>query len=238
MAKTDNARFIYRNNPLIEVTCQLRFPTILKILSRPPVRFQEEVRPQFPVFGMAKENRGFTFLSEDRNWQLMLQNEFLALTVRRYDRWEEFREHLEGPIAALTKFYAPPFFSRVGLRYCNLIRKSTLSLDSDNWGKLLNQQATGSLSWPDFAGEVAGTRNEVLIKLNGNSSLCRVNHGLVNVQGTDERCYLIDNDFFVDGRTELNTAMESADNLHKEASRFFRWWVTDKLHKAMDPQAA
>ncbi len=96
MAKTDNARFIYRNNPLIEVTCQLRFPTILKILSRPPVRFQEEVRPQFPVFGMAKENRGFTFLSEDRNWQLMLQNEFLALTVRRYDRWEEFREHLGG----------------------------------------------------------------------------------------------------------------------------------------------
>lgn len=37
-------RVIYHKNPLVEVVCQLRFPTILKIDAEIPVAFQEAVR--------------------------------------------------------------------------------------------------------------------------------------------------------------------------------------------------
>ena len=52
MALPETPRMIYKTNPLIEVTCQFRFPTILKISSRPPAAFQDQSRNQFPHFGL------------------------------------------------------------------------------------------------------------------------------------------------------------------------------------------
>ncbi len=237
MALPETPRKIYKTNPLIEVTCQIRFPTVLKISSRPPAAFQDQVRNQFPHFALAQDSRTYQFISEDRTWLLVLEQGYLALTAKRYDRWENFRLHLEGPFAALCKLYNPPFMTRVGLRYANLIRRSTLGLEKEGWGKLLNQQATGGLSWPDVAGEITGTKNEVLISLSSGDSRLRVSHGLVNLQGTGEQCYLIDNDFFVEGKIVAGDALSRLDTFHKEAGRFFRWWASEKLQKAMGPQA-
>ena len=41
-------RCIYTNNQLMEVICQLRFPTILAVGAREPVDFQDAVRGIFP----------------------------------------------------------------------------------------------------------------------------------------------------------------------------------------------
>ena len=43
-------RVIYHENPLVEVVCQFRFPTILKIDAEIPVAFQEAVRSTFPDY--------------------------------------------------------------------------------------------------------------------------------------------------------------------------------------------
>ncbi len=236
MPRDEARRVIYTKNPLFEVTCQLRFPTILKISSQSPVGFQEQVRKEFPLFGVPQERNAYHFSSEDGKWLLVLQASFLALTARTYDRWENFKPRLEASFAALRQEYDPPFFSRVGLRYRNLIRPPALELRGEGWGKLLNSQATGALSWPDFAGEITTTRNEVSINLNGSKARLRVNHGLVNVRGTDEKCYLIDNDFFIAGKTEAGDVLQHLESFHTEGARFFRWWVTDKLHKAMGPE--
>ena len=236
MAIPKATRVIYTKNPLLEVTCQLRFSTILKISSQPPVGFQEQIRKQFPVFSVAPERNAYHFASEDGKWLLVLEASFLALTARKYDRWENFKPRLEASLAALRQEYNPPFFSRVGLRYRNLIRPSALQLKGESWAKLLNSQATVALSWPDFAGEVTSTRSEALINLNGSKTRLRVNHGLVTVRGTDEKGYLIDNDFFTDGKTEAGDVYQHLETFHTEGGRFFRWWVTDKLHKAMGPE--
>ena len=47
---SDRERCIYRSNPLIEVICQLRFPTILSISAREPADFQEGIRQHFPQY--------------------------------------------------------------------------------------------------------------------------------------------------------------------------------------------
>ena len=214
----------------------MRFPAILKIGSQPPARFQEKIRAQFPLFSPSKNNQGLQFASEDKNWRLVLTQRNMALSVRKYDGWQSFKSHLEAPLAALVAEYAPQYFERMGLRYQNLVRRSVLGLNGEAWGKLLNSQATGSLVWPDFAGEITGTKSEVLMSLNGSHCQLRVNHGMVTLRGDGEGCYVIDNDVFVNGKTEVRDAQKKLEDLHREARRMFQWWVTEKLHKAMGPE--
>ena len=47
-------RCIYTNNQLMEVICQLRFPTILAVGAREPVDFQDAVRG---IFSRSPEQR-------------------------------------------------------------------------------------------------------------------------------------------------------------------------------------
>ena len=48
-------------------------------------------------------------------------------------------------------------------------------------------------------------------------------------------CYLIDNDFFLQGKTGTGKALHTLEYFHGEAGRFFRWWLSDKLYKALEP---
>ena len=43
-------RYQYRKNQLLEVICQLRFPTILSISAREPADFQDAIRDEFPKY--------------------------------------------------------------------------------------------------------------------------------------------------------------------------------------------
>ena len=238
MAKQQAARMIYRRNPLVNVVCQIRFPAILRISSESPSAFQEAIRHQYPIFGTSQNNGAYHFFSEDQNWQLVLEKDSVTLNARRYDRWETFQSLLEGPLKAFCQHYQPSFFSRVGLQYRNIIRRSSLNIQTKDWGKVLNPQATGALAWSDYPGELTGTRNEAWLRLNGNGSRLRVNHGLVTIRETNEGCYLIDNDFFIESKTEIGDALNKLETLHEEAGKVFRWWITDTLHQAMGPEAA
>ena len=50
-------RVIFSNNQLVEVICQLRFPTILAISAREPVDFQEAIRDVFPRYTLLGSER-------------------------------------------------------------------------------------------------------------------------------------------------------------------------------------
>ena len=43
-------RTIYGKNQIVNVVCQLRFPTILAISARQPDAFQDAVRQEFPRY--------------------------------------------------------------------------------------------------------------------------------------------------------------------------------------------
>ena len=48
-------RCLYQKSPLIEVICQLRFPTIPSIGAEEPTAFQEAVQQDFPQFAVRQE---------------------------------------------------------------------------------------------------------------------------------------------------------------------------------------
>jgi uncharacterized protein (TIGR04255 family) len=135
MTFPDSPRVIYRQNPLVEVICQLKFPPILKIESEPPAAFQESIRKEYPMMQEGSSDQpplpppiakllgqavpgffqgtSYTFLSEDGKWKVVLTREFLALSTGHYTRWEEFRLKLGVAVAALVAIYEPSFFVRV-----------------------------------------------------------------------------------------------------------------------------
>ena len=251
----DLARVIYEKNPLSLVICQLRFPTILRIDSSLPVEFQERIRREYPILEEKTENSlnlpaeiaqlipdtsrkpAFDFISADEEWVVSLTSSFLALTARNYVRWESFEEHLRVPFDALIAEYSPAFFSRIGLRYQNVIRKSVLNIGEQvPWSDLLKSHIAGELGVPEIADFVREQGSNTLIDLVENIGRVRIRHGLAKIQDSNEIGYLIDNDFFTERRTDDGDAFRTLGRFHERSGRLFRWCITERLHKAMVPQ--
>ncbi len=258
-------RILYRKNPLDRVLCQLRFPPILRIETNVPADFQEAIRSQYPNFaegpqlklelppglvqqlpsevvsqlvqGPVPTTKNYEFASEDRVWKVNLTRTSLSLTTTHYERWELFKNHLEQPLKALTDVYKPEYFSRVGLRYVDIIRRSTLGLNEVPWHKLIVPHLSGLLGSPEVGPNVRGVESTYILALDDGSSEVRIVTRLVTT-GTDvEVCYMIDSDFFTTKKIPVTHEVAQLDYFNQRSSRLIRWSVTDRLHAAMEPQA-
>lgn len=262
----DYPRFIYEKNPLERVICQLRFPTILKINTQPPADFQDKIRTHYPILeeriqaGVQFPNdvpdeikqlllpvaaagssgkRAYDFTSEDGVWTVSLTSDFVALTTTNYTRWEEFRNHLQIPFDALVDVYAPAFFSRVGLRYIDVIKPSLLDIeDIENkrcWDELLKPHIAGELNDDAISSAVKEKFSNTIIALSDDNGIVRLQHG-ISTDPSDEEMYTIDSDFFTEKKVDIDDTFNVLDKFNQNGRRLFRWCITDKLHQAMVPK--
>src|SRR5262249_11181705 len=107
----------------------------------------------------------FEFISEDEIWKVGLTREFISVSTKRYITWEEFKQHLQPALDALTVEYAPSFFSRIGLRYRDLIQRSQLNLSKFHWSQLLKPHIAGELSSPDVADHIEHALRQTTVRL-------------------------------------------------------------------------
>jgi uncharacterized protein (TIGR04255 family) len=257
----DSQRVEYANNTLVEVVCQLRFPTILRIESEKPTAFQERIRREYPLYAekttdsfptplpsgipieigrLLHTPQSYEFADADQAWRISLTNEFVALTGTRYSRWEQFRERLTTILDALCAVYEPAHYSRVGLRYRNVITRSNLGLDpASPWSDLLNEWAIGELSRSEVSAEIQQSFREVVLRLGEFESLVRIQHGLAGTEPptADELSYIIDCDFFTPRKTEITDAHAVLNFLNQQSGRLFRWYIREPLHAAMEPNS-
>ena len=249
-------RVLYTKAPLIEVVCQVRFPADLRLEKDPPAEFQQRVRDDFPILtrrtqapvgGLPPEvaralesvpipsgDTIWSFSTEDKGHTLELLKDKLTLISRKYERWETFSSTFKNALDALFELYSPPFLLRIGLRYRDLIQRSTLCLEDATWSELLQEHVLGELAVEGLGERAVEASRSLLLNLPENEAQVRLQHGLAHVEGESEQCYLIDCDFFV-RRTETGDATKSIDYLHRNAARYFRWCITKRLHDAMDP---
>ena len=248
-----NERAIYETNPLDEVICQVRFTPILKIDTESPSVFQEVIRSKYPFYknkhsiGLPPGFQGLVpkdfpampavtiheFGSKDEKCTLALARDFLGLTCKSYRCWEDFREQMGVALSALRSSYSPFSFVRVGLRYRNLIRRSRIGLGGDDWSELLKPWIAGAYSSSDMRGEIESNSIQMLIRLPDFGGRALVSSGVVKDTVTNEECYLIDGDFFIDKPTEPSDVLERLDFLNKQSHRFFHWCISDRLHDAL-----
>ncbi len=255
-------RVIYRQNPLDKVICQLRFPPILRIDADIPARFQDLIRMDFPNFAestdikieLPPEARGqvppellrkatqstgsknYEFSSEDGNWVINLTRTFIALTANNYTRWEDFVEKFTLPMNALVDIYKPTSYTRVGLRYIDVIRRSRLTLSDVCWSELLKPYILGILGSSDIGNQVKNFESRYEVGLEDEKSVVRIVTQFVEAIDNGELCYRIDSDFFNTSKTEIEDALSVLEYFNSQGSRLIQWCITDLLHEAMEPQ--
>ena len=262
MPFSESKRIIYKKNVLDQVICQLKFPPILRIDAELPVAFQERVNKEFPNYTektnlslewslRVKEQiasrsdtqvprtdsmKNHEFATEDGQWKINLTRTFLALTTNSYDVWEDFKKRLEIPLNAFINVYSVSHFSRIGLRYKDVIQRSALGLDGVGWSELLKPQILGILADSELSQNVRDLQSVCEISLPDIDSAVRVSSRLTRDRERDEICYVIDSDFFDAQKASIGRARSKFDDFNQHASRLFRWCITERLHKSMEPQ--
>ena len=185
-----------------------------------------------------KKNHEFS--SEDGVWKVNLTRTFLSLSTTKYLRRSDFKEKLNRPVDALIEIYMPDTtasFSRVGLRYVDIIKRSELDLQSADWSDLLEPFALGFLGSEEVKHDVQGLDTQYKIGLGDKSGIVRIKTGLVRWQeNKDEECFVIDSDFFYEGKMDIENALGKLNGFHVHASNLIQWIITDTLHKAMEPE--
>jgi uncharacterized protein (TIGR04255 family) len=198
-----------------------------------PSQLAQLIAAELPFAGQ----KSHEFASRDGVWKLSMTRDYLALTCARYERWERFRERFAAALAALNQQYAPAFFTRIGLRYQDVISRRKLNLpDNTPWSELISAPVASLLGTPEIAADVNGLQTFATMKLPDEIGNGNFRFSLAETQTDHERVFLIDGDFFTEQQTESADVFNRLDAFHGQARLFFRWCITDTLHHAMHPQ--
>ncbi|MGE0490976.1 MAG: TIGR04255 family protein [Vulcanimicrobiota bacterium] len=258
-------RVIYERNPLKEVICDLQFPAILEISSSNPVAFQKVVRKAYPLFSKGTSVHQvnappeipphviqlflsqvgeagpptFTFKTADENRAIVMSQSNLVLHEKDYKEWTEFKANFSDVEKTFRKVYEPPFYTRIGLRYVNVIDRDALDLGDSSWSEILKTRLLGLLGGINGV-EVTETKTEALLNLNVTSvkgAQAYVRHGLVREQSSGRPLYVLDIDLFTDERSKPTDVPKRLDVFSREAGNFFRHVTRGKLHEALGPRS-
>ena len=132
--------------------------------------------------------------------------------------------------------YDPSFYTRLGLRYIDILDRDDYGLDETPWLELFNKSFIGMLGNVDLSKEVKEFQVETLFTIpDVDRGLVKIRHGLTDHQSGDQQVYLIDADFHTDTRSSPENAFAILDRFNEWGGHFFRWAISDKLRDALQP---
>ena len=239
----------------MQVVCQLRFPPILRIESQPPADFQEYIRGTFPLFqrvqgmanqqvppeflriaGLSEASVTYHFRTEDELNTLALTSNSISLTCDKYERWEQFRDLIGRAIKNFEEIYKPSSYTRIGLRYINVVSRDAINLQERPWSALIRGELLGELVDPLWEQRTFEARSQIRLRMSHDSGAIFLQHGIGSVDGSQETVYVIDFDFYKEAKTEVGSGLAVLEKFHDRSGRAFRWCITDELHQALGPK--
>jgi uncharacterized protein (TIGR04255 family) len=218
-----------------------KFPNAIEVTDESDLPIPDEMSEQFPrelVDSLAQAiNRRFQFKTFDEIWTVNLTRNFVALETSKYVNWEEFREYTQLILSAILKSYALPFFTRIGLRYVNIIDRELLGLEQFEWSELLAGFIAGPLVLSEQL-HIPEQRGSFQVEYGNPLDIVHVRHGLLtDVTNESKSVYVLDNDFFTNDETitEVDDVIGKVDGYNTQNRRLFRSCIKDTLHTAMGP---
>jgi uncharacterized protein (TIGR04255 family) len=228
----EQPRITYRRNLIRLAVCELRFPTILALETAPPEGFQRAIRKSYPHFerganvdvqpgGVERESRYF-FRSRHRDWTVLLRSHSISLETRAYPRFRVFKQRLLELLGAARSFIDSDFFTRVGLRYVNV-----LPVTGDEVIGWLNRDLVAPLA-NGLYGDVEGFFQQVAGVARAGKYSFR--HGFAQIEGTGKREYVLDYDFYQED-VEAAQVGELVEAFNRECFALFSWSIGSKARE-------
>lgn len=257
---SNEERCKYRSSQLMDVVCQLRFPTILAITASEPAAFQDAIRMEYPrytaqterpapkVTGLGTDHPAleqqppvvnYCFVSDNGSWRVNLTNRFIALSTRDYHGWEDFAARLDRILAAFIPCYKPFYFERIGLRYINAFSKDELGLPDVPWRELIAPAYLGVLAEEDVP-EAAVSKNAADVEMalpHGCQLKLHAGPGHLrrNNQTEKQTRFILDLDLSMTGQMTGVQIAGALSTLHNNSTSVFRGAILPRLHEAMEP---
>jgi len=235
----------YKRNFLHQAVCELRFPTLMELGEpRPPADLVKALRKEYPYLELANEvslgiganssNNTHThiFRSTKLTWTVSLKQSSLSVETTAYTDYAHMKERVLRIVEAASKIIDSDFFTRIGLRYINII-------DSSNNPVLgwVNPELVGPLLSGHFKGihEYAGK-----LQLAADDGGCLLQHGIVLKQkqaaGETIPQYLLDIDVFRN-EIQLSNTGEALDAMHAQAFDVFDWAIGTKAREYLSTES-
>jgi uncharacterized protein (TIGR04255 family) len=180
--------------------------------------------------------KNYEFATDDYKWKINLTRNFLSLSTNNYHSWEECKAKFAAALNAFVGVYNPIVFTRIGLRYVDLIIRSKLNLNDTDWTELIGQQLLGVLASEDIKKSIKTYQSTFVLELGKGEGVVRVATGIVKLTETGENCFLIDSDYSDARKKKAEEIIPKLDYFHSKAFGLFQWCITEKLHTSMGPQ--
>ena len=224
-----------------------------------PAIFQDRIRKIYPLYDVEKpdiaedlppnvsdilarfrggsEEPNYKFLTADETRLISLASEFVALTDKNYVRWESFWAQFALGKNALEDIYEPAFYTRIGLRYKDIIDLNALGLSNKNWDELLNPRLIGLLGLPEISAQPLEIKSIAALDLelrDVKDAKVTLRHGFLKTD--DGETYVIDADFFTEERSSPDEVSSILSRFNKISGDLFRWAISEELHNALGPK--
>jgi len=215
----------FPRNFIRTAVCELRFPTLFELESdRPPAAFNKVLRKEYPTYELLRDLKvggagvahsvAHAFRSKQARWSVTLRPSAVTLETTQYESFAGFQQRLAVVVKAAASVIDSDFFTRIGLRYINM-----LPCGRDSAGEWVRPELVALLASGAF-GELAECSGRVRGRTSTNDFALQ--YGLGNEVDT----YAID----IDVNSEemaTNKVAATVDMLHQEAFALFRWCVTE-----------
>ena len=249
----DNKR-LYTKTPLDLVVCQLNFPTILSVSASPPSSFQDRIRDDYPLYQPQQiSSFGVTFdlsmqqvvppqpqqnsilhqfFTLDKDYILSLSNNDIKLETSKYSHWEDFISRFEKILSIFEEIYRPAVYTRIGLRYINIIKKDKFNYE---WKDMVFPSFLGVLGDDDISKEdmeISFYNAKIPFEYNSNSCQVDIKTGLGKENGTN-LVFLIDCDYSFSQNVSKDDKLCILTSLNAGSDYFFHRIITNKMSEYM-----
>lgn len=250
----------YENNPLAEVSCEVKFPVLLKLVQQGPVELQDVLKDQFPMLSVVDMapvlqvrgesdpppfaiQRRYVFKTTNGHLTVTVGADTLFLTTSDYRRWEDFRSTFLSVLEQFINTYKPPQILRIGLRYIDVIDPKVLGSSGEDFRSWISPALLGLLNDPDLSEDDAlEMQNYSLVRISPRGKL-GIRSGFAFPAAPDfgtSKVFILDGDFHEDtgiadmGPTEICSVL---NDFNYQAGGLFQWAFLPALREKLLPLA-
>lgn len=228
----------YKINFIQTAVCELKFPVLLELEERLPTKFQSVLRKDFPIFnrsqavsihagGSTDLPYNYAFKSRDLNWVIVLKPDSLVVETSKYTEFAEFLGKIEKILKLVGDMLDTDFFTRIGLRYINVIDLEDGQVDG--W---INER----LIAPLLGGEL-GTLTKYVSEIHGafSDGQYTFRHGLNSDKNDGSKIqYVLDFDYYAEG-VDYKDTKELLTKFNTQNFSFFKWTLGKKAIEKLGP---